>query len=473
LKHWWARAVSLLGPSLARRLLVSLLGAFVLVWWALLLVYWHQWAQNREATVQRTVDHVLALLPPEQSTAEAVLRVRTVDELSVRSLRFAGQSTVAGFILVDLSEPAAAPVYVAEALRKIPGLRWTLDSGCSLPGHDCIQRTNRNARWELHRVSLPMEDGQVFASIHEALMPMLLLVFPVVLLPLLLAVSSGLAPLNRLGQQLRQRAAGDLAPLPPELLRQLRHRELEPLVQSLNDLLARLRRHLAHERAFVEDVAHEMRTPMALISAQAHVLLRAESEEARQAASQQLAAGVARASHLVEQLLTLARMEAASAPPLVTIDLAEWLRGWLLGQLDVAEAAGVELGLDAPDHLHVPTEPQALASIVGNLVGNALRYAGRGAQLEMRLTRMVDGAIELCVQDDGPGIQAADQGHIFNRFQRGQGPDSDDAVQGSGLGLAIVKQACERLGLQLSLQSPRPDLSPARGCRFLIRWPAA
>lgn len=460
----WQR---LLGPSLARRLIAALLLAFVLVWIALLLLYWQRLTQGREAQVQRTVAQVLALLTPEQPAGEAALRVRTVDELSRQELRDAGQSTRAGFILRDLRHPDDPPVYIAEALQDRE-LRWTLDGACELQGRACINQARSNGRWELRRLSLPMGDGEVFAGIHQALLPLLGLSFPLILLPLWLGVRSGLAPLNRLSRLLAQRRPEDLSPLALDL----RYRELQPLLGSLQGLFARLRGHLERERAFVEDAAHELRTPMALIGTQAHVLKRAVSEAEREQAGRQLDAAVERASHLVQQLLALARMEAATEPALQQLDAAEWLREQLLVHMAAADQAGIELSLDAPDHLWLQTEPQALASIVGNLVENALRYAGRGARLELLLRPGAD-AVELVVQDDGPGIAPAEQAQLFTRFHRGR--QQGGPVSGSGLGLSIVQQACLRLGARLSLESPRRDLPSehgGRGCAFRIRLPA-
>lgn len=453
----------LFGPSLARRLIASLLLAFVLVWIALLLLYWQRLTQGREAQVLRTVSQVLALLEPEQSPTEAALRARTVDELSRQELRDVGQSTRAGFILRDLQRPADEPVYIAEQLQGV-GLHWSLDGACTLRGQPCINQARSNGRWELRRISLPMGDGEVFAGIHQALLPLLLLSFPLILLPLWLAVSRGLAPLNRLSRLLGQRRPDDLSPLQLDL----RYRELQPLLGALQALFARLRGHLERERAFVEDAAHELRTPMALIGTQAHVLKRATSDAEREQAGRQLDAAVDRASHLVQQLLALARMEAAMAPALQRLDLAEWLREQLLLHMARADEAGIELSLEAPDQLWWQSETQALASVVGNLVENALRYAGRGAKLELQL-QAVEGGVELVVQDDGPGIAPEDQALLFTRFHRGR--QQSGPVSGSGLGLSIVQQACLRLGARLSLESPRADLPGQRGCRFRIQLP--
>lgn len=454
----------LLGPSLARRLIASLLLAFVLVWVALLLLYWQRLTQGRETQVLRTVSQVLALLKPEQTAAEAALRARTVDELSRQELRDVGQSTRAGFILRDLQRPGDEPVYIAEQLQGVD-LHWSLDGTCTLRGQPCINQARNNGRWELRRISLPMSDGEVFAGIHQALLPLLLLSFPLILLPLWLAVSRGLSPLNRLSRLLGQRRPDDLSPLQLDL----RYRELQPLLGALQGLFARLRGHLERERAFVEDAAHELRTPMALIGTQAHVLKRATSEAEREQAGRQLDAAVDRASHLVQQLLALARMEAATAPALQRLDLAEWLREQLLLHMAGADEAGIELSLDAPDQLWRQSEPQALASIVGNLIENALHYAGRGARLELLLRHEQAAELVLVVQDDGPGITPEDQAQLFTRFHRGR--QQGGPVSGSGLGLSIVQQACLRLGAQLSLESPRTDLRGQRGCRFSIRLP--
>ena len=144
------------------------------------------------------------------------------------------------------------------------------------------------------------------------------------------------------------------------------------------------------------------------------------------------------------------------------MDLALLLQQWLALAIPRAQAAGLDLALEAPDSLITPIDLQALQSIVHNLVDNTLLYVPAGGQVLVSLQE-VDGQIDLCVQDDGPGIPRALQAQVFDRFVRGAGHDQP----GTGLGLAIVREAAQHLGGQVALTPGLDD----RGVGFRVRWP--
>jgi len=289
----------------------------------------------------------------------------------------------------------------------------------------------------------------------------LALSLPIVLLPVWWAVRSGLAPLQRLSDQVAARVPDDMNPLPTESS----YRELLPLQRALNLQFARAADLIRREKAFVHDAAHELRTPLAVINTQAHVLAQSQGES-RVTAGRHLEEAVARASHLAQQLLRLARADAAASrmeQPTAEIDLMDLLRDLMAGLADMAAEQQTELDLDGPDHCLLRADPQLMRSVVINLIDNALRYAGPGGMVEVSLHR-AGGFWQLRVADRGPGVESDLHEKAFERFWRG----APDASPGSGLGLAIVREAARSLGGTAWLQAREGG-----GCIACVEWPAS
>ena len=282
------------------------------------------------------------------------------------------------------------------------------------------------------------------------------------LLPVWLAVRLGLRPLQRLADLIARRGSSDLSPIgydPPQA-------ELKPLTSALERMLRQLRDKLTQERAFVHDAAHELRTPMAVIAAQAHALAGAADAAERERAQLHLEQAIARASHLTQQLLDLALLDDAQPSAPKRVDVAQFARGLLAQAAPQAMARGIELALEAPDSLRAEVDVPALQSVLENLLHNAIRHVPDGAQVAMTL-RVEDGRLALLVADDGPGIPAAERERVFERFHRGAGAHE---TPGSGLGLAIVKQAVHRMGGEVAIVD---GLAPGRGVGFSVRLPLA
>jgi signal transduction histidine kinase len=282
--------------------------------------------------------------------------------------------------------------------------------------------------------------------------------FLILLLPLWLIVRHGLAPLRTLAAQLTQRAADDLAALGLAS----RYRELAPVLSALDALLLQLRNKVAREHAFLQDAAHELRTPIAVISAQTDILANARTLAERDEAEQHITHAMARANHLLAQLADLTRLDSAAEPA------PEWLDLVRLLQQDLAAASSqartrqmtIDAALTADLWCHV--EKNTFQSVLLNFLSNALRYGERGGRIALTLAREA-GGVRLSVADDGPGIDPAQRERIFERFYRGVGHD----VSGAGLGLAIVQQAALRLQARLELG---PGLK-GRGCCFSLWMP--
>jgi two-component system, OmpR family, sensor kinase len=285
-------------------------------------------------------------------------------------------------------------------------------------------------------------------------------VLPLLGLLIWFTVGRGLAPLERLARDVRRRSPDALEPLPQTGLPE----EVRPLVQSLNDLLQRLERALQTQRAFVADAAHELRTPLTALRLQAQVAERASDQAERGEALGSLKRGVERASHVVQQLLTLAREEDQPASKPGAVQLDEVARDVVAQYTPLAQSRGVDLGLAQLEAVMVTGSAAALGTLLSNLVDNAVRYTPVAGRVDVAAFR--DGAqAALEVTDSGPGIPAEDRLRVFDRFYRRSGEASD----GSGLGLAIVKQIVTRHGGTIALE----DAGSAGGLKVSVRLPLA
>jgi two-component system OmpR family sensor kinase len=229
--------------------------------------------------------------------------------------------------------------------------------------------------------------------------------------------------------------------------------EIAPLVAAFNSLLGRLRDALSNQRRFMEDAAHELRTPMAAIGLQIENLRAHVSTGDAAERFEQLEGGVKRAQHLIEQLLRLARQDARAVSARGPVDLAALLRE-SVGQLMVlADRRSVDVGFEGRVAPLIKAPAADLRSVFDNLIDNAVRHAPEGGVVDVRLHE-IDGRAVVDVLDNGPGIPPEQLGRVFDRFYRIPGAPAG----GSGLGLAIAQAAAERHGLRIEL-SNRKDAS--------------
>ena len=261
----------------------------------------------------------------------------------------------------------------------------------------------------------------------ESVLP-LLLWLPVSALLVWVLVGWGLRPLRELSSQINARRSDDLSPVdverPP--------RELVQLVDSTNSLFARLAAAFEREKQFASHAAHELRTPLSVLKVHLHNI--AADLPANNLALAHANAGVERMHHLVEQILDLSRTHPELIKAKFTqLDLhslcqrvtaAAWPQCTAKSQLLSLE------GCPAP----MSGDPGLLETLLGNLLDNAIKYSPREAEIRVSVT-LLDGFIQLAVDDSGPGIPAAERQHVFERFYRVGGGGSST---GSGLGLAIV-----------------------------------
>ncbi len=266
-------------------------------------------------------------------------------------------------------------------------------------------------------------------------------VLPVLALLIWLATTAGIRPLQRFAEELSERRPDDVAPLTDEP----RPGELAPLARALDGLLERLRRRLELERRFTADAAHELRTPLAALKTQAQVALGARSPEERVHALNQVVRGTDRMTHLVRQLLTLARLEPEAASELAAIDLVEVADEVMAELAGEARKRGVRLHRTGAAAMTVLGSRPLLATMVGNLVENSIRHGVESGEARVEIDRMGGRAV-LRVVDDGPGIPDSQHERVFDRFHRLPGRGG-----GSGLGLSIVARIAEVHDATISL----------------------
>ena len=292
----------------------------------------------------------------------------------------------------------------------------------------------------------------------------LLFSLPILLLPAWFMTRSGLKPLRDVVVEIEERVTSDSrAPLSDTP-----YAELNPIVDATNGLMERLNVQLHRERAFAADIAHEMKTPLAIVQANVDILAGAPNPGQREQALADLKAGITRSDRLVAQLLDLMRMERGEdlMARIDAIDLAEFVRN-RVGQLEpLARKRNVHLIVEAPDTAPAHINLTAFAAVVDNLLDNAIKYGPEASDVAVTLAIQSDTA-QLCVQDRGRGIPIHLQDQVFERFERLDEADTN----GAGLGLSIVREAVLRLNGRLevvrtagfAMQVTFPIEQPPRG----------
>ncbi len=273
-----------------------------------------------------------------------------------------------------------------------------------------------------------------------------------------LATRHGLASLDGIARQIASRAPQQLQPLTPATAPE----EIRTMLEALNGLFQRVETALEAERQFTADAAHELRTPLAALQAQLQVARRARDSEERDRSLAQLQSGLTRASHLVDQMLQLARLDPESGlPDPQPVDLAILAEAVCADLGPLILDKNLDFALDAAPGCSVTGQAEWLRVLIRNLVDNAIRYTPAGGTLRVSVSRAA-GQCRLCVSDSGPGIPAGERDAVLRRFHR-----LDQGTQpGSGLGLAIVARIAELHGAELDL-SLAEDL---HGLQATVVW---
>ena len=304
------------------------------------------------------------------------------------------------------------------------------------------------------------------------------IILPLAVLLVWLALVRGIRPLSALASRIRARKPDDLSPLDESAVPQ----EVGPLVGSVNDLLTRLKDSIATQKRFLADAAHQLKTPLAGLRMQADLAQReGASEDDLKHSLQQIGHASMRATHTVNQLLALARAEGGGAvlahqPCDIVALTIEVVREAVPHALE----RRIDLGYEGPEpgapEFTRSGNPTLLKEMLRNLVDNALNYTPSTAERPGVVTVRVHSdpfsqALAVEVEDNGPGVPAAERGRIFEPFYRALGTD----VDGSGLGLPIVQEIAQQHGAQISVDDAHPGQHPPGACftvRFAPRDPA-
>ncbi|MBI3936636.1 MAG: sensor histidine kinase N-terminal domain-containing protein [Betaproteobacteria bacterium] len=383
--------------------------------------------------------------------AEEMLRSDPVDRIFYRVLSVTGETVAGRSDLPAPREPARPdqPVYydamVGDAPVRVCAYRLvdgtTSSAATILVGETLIKRDTLSKN----------------LLVSDFLTPMVAL--PIVIAVILwFGIRHGLNPLQHLAGTLAKRGWNDLSAISDHGVPQ----EVRPLTHAIGDLMQRLAAALSAQQRFISEAAHQLRTPLAGVTAQTERALLAQDFETVKPALAQLQVASRRAARLVKQLLTLARAEPGSdwARDFRLLDLGGLVQRTCVEWVPEALEKGVDLGFageSAP--VMVNGDELLLTEMLNNLIDNALRHGARpGGSVTVRLVRSPH--IELSVEDDGPGIPEEERSRIFERFHRMSGT----RPEGSGLGLAIVREIARAHGAEVSVRPKCPE----RGAVFCV-----
>lgn len=440
--------------SLRAKLLLLLLGAVTMTWMAIaLLTYFdtrHEIDEIFDAQLAQSAKVLLAQAVHEIREQQGVhggvaAEIKTGDHKYERELAFQVWDNKGHLLMRSSGAPerSLSPGYAATSRAgdirhhdrgrfddsEVDGQSWRVFSHWDEEEAVLVQVGEHS---EVRR--------ELAAGVAWRLLGPLAVGLPVLGVLLWVALGRGLAPLRKVNAEVEARDPGYLAPLASQGI----PAEIAPLVNSINRLLTRLGEALENERRFTADAAHELRTPLAALKTQAQVALRAEDAGQRRTALENLILGTDRVTHLVEQLLTLARLDPAAENAAITecCDLAVVARRILAELAPAALARHIELELKGPGSVPVTGNSAMLGILLRNLVDNAICYTPPGGKVWVSV-----GAGRLEVADSGAGIPAAERQRVFDRFYRVLG----SGVPGSGLGLSIVKHIADLHGAAITL----------------------
>jgi two-component system sensor histidine kinase QseC len=281
---------------------------------------------------------------------------------------------------------------------------------------------------------------RLMVTIGQGILEPGILILPVLIVLLILSIRHGMKALLAMAYQVKARKSDDLSPIKMEVL----PKELAPLYRAINTLLERVRQSMAHEREFIDNVAHELKTPLSALRLQGELIANAPTEQQRQECVDDLIKGIDRATHLFDQLLLFSRLSQKSidaerfSPVLLIQDV-------ISQRANIALNKKIDISLETEKEATVCTNPELLVIMLGALIDNAIKYTPQDGQIHVAL-----GANTLSITDSGPGIPEKDRLRVFERFTRGQTGN----IEGCGLGLSIVSEICKQLRVEITLSQP-------------------
>jgi two-component system, OmpR family, sensor histidine kinase QseC len=484
------------GTSIRRRLLISLISTILILWLiAAFFVYedaTHEVEEIYDATLaqgSRILATLMAHEIEEDKEVEKKLQL-LVDELGggivnqselLRSLLQKYSSSQEGkdyltLIPRDLMNGHRYEANIAFLIKGTNGrtyLRSNLPSEFNEFKEGYHNVTIANRAWRMFGVKqvngafnvqvgelLALRQETVSEIVFNSLWPIMILL-PMMGLLIWLMVGGGLKPLKIIARNVENREPNALDPIAVDNVPV----EVAPMVESLNRLFHRVQSTLENERRFTADAAHELRTPLAALKTLAQAKSLGGNLEHKDFLDQ-IIRGVDRLTHLLEQLLTLARMDsqAVGDTHVQSVDIQRETINILSTIASSALEKDIEISYDGPeDPVYVPGYSPAIQILLRNIIDNAIRYTPECGEVSVRLERQGDQVL-LEVIDTGPGVPEGQQQGLYQRFRRGEAAQAP----GSGLGLAIVKRIVDLHRAVIRMQN-RTDRS---GLKMSVLFPA-
>jgi two-component system sensor histidine kinase QseC len=429
--------------SIKRRLLALVLGAVALVWAGTAAVVYFDARHEINEVLDGHLAQAAALIVAQAGDAARVVQDVHAPTLHKESRRVAFQIWDRGKLKLHSENAPDEPLAGTEngySDSLAGGDRWRVFS-TRAAGSDVVVHVGERARLR----------SKLARDVAVNLLYPMVYALPLLALLLWLAVTRGMKPLDEVAGAVSARDPRNLAALAIWAA----PREVAPLVDALNRLFARISASIAAEQRFTADAAHELRTPVAAIRAQAQVARGSVSDAERLHALDNVIAGCDRAAHLVDQLLVLARLDRPADGEAASCGLRAAAVEALAEVAPYAVAKGVRLELAPGVEVKVSGHAALLRVMLRNLIDNAARYSPAGTRVDVRVERAGKRA-QITVADEGPGISPAESDRVFERFYRGLGT----GTEGTGLGLSIVKRIADMHGASLRL-------SPASGTKGL------
>ena len=405
-------------PSIRRRLLVALLGA--------LLGAGVIAAIATYASARGEVDRLL-----DEELHQIALSLRDHAQIDLQRLQRASDDPALR-VLVQIWDPAFDRPYSSRVIDPLPRLTAEGFATVEHEGRPWRVYATRSGKQAIQVAQPTALRTELAARSAARLLLPVVIVLPFLALLGWWIVGRGLAPLSLVAQTLSERDPTSLRPIAVDKL----PIEVQPLVESLNALLQRLDESFDMQRRFAADAAHELRTPLTALTLQIQLAERAQSVDERVIAFERMEQGIKRATRLVHQLLTMARLDPEAAQkPAVPTDLGCLATSVVDELRPLAAQKSIVLNVDAQAPAWILGQEDALRILLTNLIDNAIRYTAPSGRVDVSV-QPGDVTVQLIVQDTGPGIPADERERVFDRFYRGR----DAAAGGSGLGLAIVRQ---------------------------------
>ncbi len=406
-----------------------------------------------ENEINRLLDNSL------RQVALAYQNVRSQDILRIRRDFFAQDESM----VVQIIDPNTGAKALSRSMDPLPIADQIGFSNVKIGDEIWRLYTTQNSYGQIIEVAQPtfVRSEIALQSAKSVLLP---LFFMLVLIALVcqIIIGQGFRALSRTASAIGRRSPSSLTPLSLKGL----PAEIEPLVSSLNNLLEQLSDSLKAQKRFASDAAHELRTPLTALTLQIQLAERAKTEEARQKAFGRLKDGIKRATRLVTQLLTMARLDPDNrSQPLLPLDLTALAHSVCDELAPLAAQKNIELKAASDKPAVAIANEDALRLLMNNLCDNAMRYTPADGHIEIRTyIRDSKAFIEVC--DDGPGVPETERERIFERFYRAEGTKT---IPGTGLGLAIVRRVAELHGGTPSLDAGLNG----KGVCFRISFPVA